>query len=75
MILTPGEIHRLRERVGLSQRQLAKRIGVHRRTVQHWENGRHLPRDYRILYRLGVALAMIDRDQLSNQAGGKWQSN
>ena len=32
--------------LGISQLQLAKRIGVHEKTVQAWENGESSPRPY-----------------------------
>ena len=32
--------------LGISQLQLAKRIGVHEKTVQAWENGKSSPRPY-----------------------------
>lgn len=34
----------LREAAGLSQRELAKRIGVHHTNVQYWENTGAIPR-------------------------------
>lgn len=36
-------IRAARLRAGLSQRQLADRLGVHKVTVSGWENGRYLP--------------------------------
>jgi DNA-binding transcriptional regulator YiaG len=37
LCMTGDEIRRLRERLGLSQEQLAKKLGVHRNTVIKWE--------------------------------------
>jgi transcriptional regulator with XRE-family HTH domain len=34
---------KLRRRLGLSQQELARRLGVARATVTHWENGRRYP--------------------------------
>lgn len=41
---TCNPIREARRRAGLSQRQLADRLGVHKVTVSGWENGRFLPR-------------------------------
>ncbi|MET9440019.1 sigma factor-like helix-turn-helix DNA-binding protein [Streptomyces sp. NPDC006610] len=40
----PKERRRLRERSGLTQAQLAQRLGVPRETVRAWESGRTTPR-------------------------------
>lgn len=36
-------IRRLREERGLSQKQLAERIGVKKQSVSNWENGNAMP--------------------------------
>jgi DNA-binding transcriptional regulator YiaG len=42
--MTPKEIVKLRSDLGLTQRQLAERIGAHQPTVARWELGKHEPR-------------------------------
>jgi len=42
--MTPREIVKLREDLGLTQQQLADRIGAHQPTVARWEVGRNRPR-------------------------------
>ena len=41
---TSRKVQRLRKRLGMSQKQLANRVGVGWRTVQRWESGESLPR-------------------------------
>ncbi len=64
-------VRRLRERLGMTQAEFAKRFGLSRRTVEQWEQGRTVPdRPARIL------LAVIERDpRLVERAviGGKRQ--
>jgi transcriptional regulator with XRE-family HTH domain len=44
MVWRPAEtLKRLRERRGLTQAELASRIGVHRVTIATWETGRYRP--------------------------------
>ena len=38
--MTPKQVKKLREKLGLLQRELAVKLGVSTRTVQGWENGR-----------------------------------
>ena len=38
--MTPRQVKKLREKLGLLQRELAVQLGVSCRTVQGWENGR-----------------------------------
>ena len=42
--MTAEEIKALRERLAISQRELAQRIGVAKATVQFWEQGRGEPK-------------------------------
>jgi putative transcriptional regulator len=56
-------LKRLRERRGLTQAQLATRIGVHRVTVATWETGRYRP-SIDLLPRLAKALKVSVADLL-----------
>lgn len=44
--MSPNEIQELRKRLGLTQRELAERLGVCKQSVCNWETGRKVP--YRI---------------------------
>ncbi len=37
--MTGDEVRRLRQRLGLTQAQLAERIGVHQNSLARWERG------------------------------------
>ena len=41
--MSPTKLRKLRKRVGLSQEELARRLGVARVTVTRWENGSRRP--------------------------------
>lgn len=41
--MNPARLRQLRERLGLSQQGLARRLGVARVTVTRWENGTRRP--------------------------------
>jgi len=41
--MSPTNLRKLRERLGLSQQGLARRLGVARATVTRWENGQRRP--------------------------------
>jgi len=41
--MTPDQIRDLRERLDLSRRELALQLGVAKRTVDRWEQGRGNP--------------------------------
>ncbi len=41
--MNPTSLRKLRERLGLSQHGLARRLGVARATVTRWENGTRRP--------------------------------
>jgi putative transcriptional regulator len=59
IVYTPPlpNVRRIREQMGLTQVEFAKRFGLSQRTVEQWEQGRALPdRPARIL------LAVIERD-------------
>jgi transcriptional regulator with XRE-family HTH domain len=42
-------IKTMRKRAGLTQRQLAERLGVTHNTVSRWETGERMPRNLRAL--------------------------
>lgn len=37
------DIKEMREKLGITQEELAKRLGVHARTIQNWESGTKIP--------------------------------
>jgi transcriptional regulator with XRE-family HTH domain len=43
-----AEIKRLREALGLKQHDLAKKSGVDKTAVSHWETGKSSPRGWRL---------------------------
>lgn len=47
--MTPAELRMVREYLGLSQQWVLDRLGVHQRTIRHWESGRnHIPDGVRL---------------------------
>jgi putative transcriptional regulator len=50
----PAELRALRARLGLSQAGLAGHLGISKRTLQEWEQGRRTPR--------GLAAAFLERE-------------
>jgi DNA-binding transcriptional regulator YiaG len=42
--MTPKRVVKLRQALGLTQQQLAARIGAHQPTVARWESGKNQPR-------------------------------
>ncbi len=41
--MSPPSLRKLRQRLGLSQQELARRLGVARASVTRWENGTRKP--------------------------------
>ena len=37
------ELKKMRERAGLTQTELVAKVGVSSKSVNHWENGAHIP--------------------------------
>lgn len=50
MTITGDQINRKRKELGLTQKQLAEKIGVSYQTIQNWESGKNIPKSkYQIL--------------------------
>jgi DNA-binding transcriptional regulator YiaG len=56
-VVKPNELIEFRERLGLSQTELAKELRVARNTVWRWENGERLPPEF-----LDLALETVERN-------------
>ena len=46
--LAPGQIRRLRKKIGISQKELAALVGVNRATVNLWESGKYKPKEEKV---------------------------
>lgn len=64
--VTGGAIKRLREKLGLTQRELADKLCVSDKAVSKWESGRGLP-DVSLLEPLGKALGVSVAELLSGE--------
>ena len=66
-----GRIAALRERLGLTQAGLARRLGIRQQTVSEWETGRYRPRG------ASVTLLRLAEEQAPYDAGedraGAWE--
>lgn len=62
--MTANRIAELRRRKGLTQEELAERIGTHQPTVQRWEAGLRFPRGH-FLQRLAEVLGVRPADLIS----------
>lgn len=60
-------IFQLRKKAGLSQEELAERVGVHLNTVSQWENGVYIPKMMK-LKRLAEALNVTEAELLNGPA-------
>ncbi len=63
------DVKRLREQMGLTQIQLADRVGVTLRTIQNWEGGRPLPK------RVQRLLLLLADQQENGQMGNAAQAD
>lgn len=63
------DIKRLRELKGLTQKELAERCNVTLRTVQNWEQGKHIPESTLILLEL-LGYPVKDGEIISSFASG-----
>ncbi len=57
--MTADEVRRLREALGMTQREFAVLIGVREHSVWRWENGYRIGRPYEELIRHKVAFARV----------------
>ena len=64
-----GLVKRLRERMGLTQEQFAREVGVTFSTVNQWENGHRRPQPY-LLNRLLEMEAALEEESISGKKGG-----
>ena len=64
----PIMIRRAREAAGISQRDLARRLGVHHSAVWQWEEGQSLP-DIQHRIELSIMLGIRFTDLLPESAG------
>lgn len=55
-------IARERKKLGMTQEQLAEKLGIHHRTVSRWENGINMP-DYSLLFSL-CAILQVNVNEL-----------
>ncbi|MBQ7154978.1 MAG: helix-turn-helix transcriptional regulator [Synergistaceae bacterium] len=60
-------LFRLRKAAGLSQEELAERIGVHLNTISQWENGVYIPKTPK-LKKLAEALNTTETELLNGPA-------
>lgn len=58
------QIFRLRKKAGLSQEELAARVGVHMNTISQWENGFYIPKMPK-LQKLAEALSVTEAELLN----------
>ena len=56
----------LRKEQGLTQEQLAERLGVSNRSISRWENGNTLP-DYSLMQALAIVLGISLSELLAGQ--------
>ena len=66
MTITGDQINRKRKELGLTQKQLAEKIGVSYQTIQNWESGKNIPKSkYQILEKelLNIRHSVIDHQK------------
>lgn len=59
--LLSKEVAFLRKHIGLTQAELGDQLGVSRKTVNEYENGKKIPRTAQITLQLTVAVKLMDR--------------
>lgn len=60
MVMIMDELKRLREAAGLSQVQLALRLGVSQGTIAHWEIGRRAPQARHLIKLANILGCSVD---------------
>lgn len=58
----PAFVRRLRARMGLTQEQFAREVGVTFSTINQWENGRRHPQPYLRRRLLEMARTLCDKE-------------
>lgn len=66
--LLSKEVAFLRKHIGLTQAELGEQLGVSRKTVNEYENGKQIPRTAQIILQLTVAVKLLDRLKTSAEA-------
>lgn len=59
----PGLVKRLRERMGLTQEQFAREVGVTFSTVNQWENGRRRPQPFLLKRLVEMEESLVGRQE------------
>jgi transcriptional regulator with XRE-family HTH domain len=62
--VTPSRVKQIRRRLGLTQKQLSQRLGVHLVTVKKWETGAYV-----IGRQAAVRLWLLEQEALGDSAG------
>jgi putative transcriptional regulator len=68
---SPSLVKRLRERMGLTQEQFARAIGVTFSTVNQWENGRRRPQPFLLKRLFEMEASFQENPQSVRKVGGK----
>jgi len=64
-------VRRLRERMGLTQEQFAREVGVSFSTVNLWENGHRRPQPYLLKRLLEMEVSLARRPPAEKEPGRK----
>ena len=65
-------LFRLRKKAGLSQEELAERVGVHLNTISQWENGFYIPKMLKVKS-LAEALNVTEDELLNGPANQEFE--
>ena len=67
----PEAVQRLRASLGLSQAELAARVGTRQQTISEWETGARTPRrmSRRLLHLVAEASGLYEVDRPTEEAG------
>lgn len=69
MVEVPALVRRLRERMGLTQEQFAREVGVSFSTVNLWENGHRRPQPYLLRRLLEMEVSLERQPPAEKQSG------